>query len=712
MSKCLLALMIAVMLMLGLASGSQTWIPGGVKPVQGQNSLRNSTFDPLPVQIPANPEPDIARRPITNMDLLTIRDPRGVEVSPDGKSVAFVVSQAVYDTNGYRTGLFVVGTEPGSKVLNLGSAGPPHWDLINQFQTEPPHWSPDSRYVTYRLKRDGAWQVWKWNRDGGEPVQLTHSSCDVRNYEWAADGSKIMFNADKSYDTDEALRLSERGFLYDGSIHPWENKSIVEQELEHERNKTEAWTHDVATGKEVKGLEDEKSSSVARLKASDNRGAPRGTISPDGRLTAYLKPLVDKKTSHDRWSLFIRRLNDESEIEATPDVDYVDQFWWSTDSKKIFYLVQSTDGRASKLCVVWAEGGEKSQLVEFDGRADEFSVDKAGRLAACVRQSLTKPREVAVVDLTTGIERTLVNLNPEFHSIQLSSVGRIEWKDKYGEIGYGYLAKPLNYEKGKIYPLVVTTYRSGDYFLRGASGDEYPIQVFAAQGFAVLAFDIGSFPHVKEGDFSEALRQWEGPMASLEAALRVLETMGIIDPHRTALTGLSRGAEIVEFTISHSSLFQVAITSGPSGRDPFFYYIGGKEWHERFAKLGLSGWPEGAASVKWHELSPALNANHVTAPLLVNAADSEFRAGLQLYTSLEELHKPIELFIYPDELHIKNQPKHRSEIYERNLDWLRFWLKGEQDTDPQKRSQYVRWEGLRKLTASSAGKEELVTGKN
>ncbi len=96
-------------------------------------------------------------------------------------------------------------------------------------------------------------------------------------------------------------------------------------------------------------------------------------------------------------------------------------------------------------------------------------------------------------------------------------------------------------------------------------------------------------------------------------------------------------------------------------------------------------------------LSPVLNADHINAPLLMNAADSEFITDLALFTSLQELRKPVELFIYANELHFKNQPKHRYEIYERNLDWFRFWLQDQEDPNPEKAEQFARWRELRKL---------------
>ena len=55
---------------------------------------------------------------------------------------------------------------------------------------------------------------------------------------------------------------------------------------------------------------------------------------------------------------------------------------------------------------------------------------------------------------------------------------------------------------------------------------------------------------------------------------------------------------------------------------------------------------------------------------------------------------PTELYAFPDEAHIKMQPRHWLAIYERNLDWFRYWLQGERDPDPAKAGQYERWDKL------------------
>jgi hypothetical protein len=46
-------------------------------------------------------------------------------------------------------------------------------------------------------------------------------------------------------------------------------------------------------------------------------------------------------------------------------------------------------------------------------------------------------------------------------------------------------------------------------------------------------------------------------------------------------------------------------------------------------------------------------------------------------------------------LHLKWQPAHRLAIYNRNLDWFRFWLQDIEDPDPAKAAQYAHWRVLR-----------------
>ena len=67
------------------------------------------------------------------------------------------------------------------------------------------------------------------------------------------------------------------------------------------------------------------------------------------------------------------------------------------------------------------------------------------------------------------------------------------------------------------------------------------------------------------------------------------------------------------------------------------------------------------------------------------------------------------MFIYANELHMKNQPKHCYEIFERNVDWFKFWLRGQEDPDPAKTEQYAGWRELRKLQEQNEKKSTNAT---
>ena len=49
------------------------------------------------------------------------------------------------------------------------------------------------------------------------------------------------------------------------------------------------------------------------------------------------------------------------------------------------------------------------------------------------------------------------------------------------------------------------------------------------------------------------------PLADFESAIKTVVDMGVVDPSRKGISGLSYGARLTSFAISHSDLFQAAI---------------------------------------------------------------------------------------------------------------------------------------------------------
>jgi dipeptidyl aminopeptidase/acylaminoacyl peptidase len=667
-------------------------------------------FDPTPVEIPEIYR--TAPRPVTAMDLLTLRDLHGIQISPDGEHVAFVVGQAVYESNTYRSGMFVVGTQKGSKPISLGTAGPPRWDYINQWLSETPQWSPDSKAIYYRLKSTGIWQVWEWKVGGGAPVQITHAEHSVHSFQLSADGTQLAAAVERAY-TGDRQQLAEHGILYDGTLNVGEAMPILDQILKMrggDTETTETWMHDLRTGNERKATEKEVEAH-ASWREDGSKDVPSGKtfsakeieeqhitgvkISGDATKLVYQRWVSDPVESA-RWSfpLFLKSINGGAPVALTPGVYSIDQYWWTPDSREVYYTQNDGDGHSTKLMRIAVAGGAARQVLNPTDALSQYSVDHSGRVASCSLENNITPAEVAVADLATGKVRTLVDVNPEIKNLQLSTARRIDVSNKYGDQFWGHLVLPPNYEPGRRYPLIITLYRDGDDFLRGGVGDEYPIQVFAANGFAILNFDIGKFRNVKPGDFETATLELQSPIEGMAAAVDKLTNMGIIDPARVGITGFSFGAALVAYGISHTDLFHAAIESGGGELDPDLYFLGDDRNRVYLLnRLGL-GPPGSESAARWQRISASLNARYIVSPLLINAADSEYLLDMPFVTTLRDSSKPVEMFIYANQLHEKNQPKHRYEIYERNLDWFRFWLQGREDSDSKKTEQYRRWENL------------------
>jgi dipeptidyl aminopeptidase/acylaminoacyl peptidase len=674
-------------------------------------AVEGAGYEPAPVRLDAVQA--TAKRPVTPMDLLTLRDPKGMSISPDGSHVAFAVAQAEYRTNGYRSGLFVAATKAGSLAQALGTAGMPHWDDINQWLDEIPQWSPDSQWISYRTRMRASehWQVSIWNLKTRHLQKVTSVPGDVESYRWCAGGSKLFLTTVKPRPDLDTVHDARSGILFNSAIHPYQVIPVLKQVEAAQEPEHEYWIYDFKTQQQRRANEQEVvkwrpwSSASDRNPTLEKYHILSGETSPDGSKVAYLYGVSDVAQSK-TWAtrLLVTSDHDRHIVEVTPDAHRVGQFWWTKDGNTLYFTEHDGRGHSAE---VWELRSRdlKPQLVYKADNGEylsAFSSDDTGKVFACLRENNTTPPQIAVIDDIKKPVRTIVDLNPRFAPLQKGSTERLEGTNSYGEEWFAYLVKPIDFVPGRSYPLIVTTYRSGDYFLRGASGDENPIQVYAAHGFAVLCVDAGWIRNRVEGDFAATLLNWASPTATIDQAVRGLAEASIVDISRVGIAGFSHGEEIAGYALIHTDLFHAA--SGAQNYDPFFYFLGSDEWHEIFQEWRLGGWSSGKLNPDWRQIAMSMNADKIVTPILQNASDTEYLITLSTYRSLRDVDKPIELYIYPNELHVRNQPRHRLEIYERNLDWFRFWLKDEQDSDPAKAEQYKRWSHLREQAAKAREK--------
>jgi hypothetical protein len=256
---------------------------------------------------------------------------------------------------------------------------------------------------------------------------------------------------------------------------------------------------------------------------------------------------------------------------------------------------------------------------------------------------------------------------------------------------------PPNPSKQQL-PLYLNYYRC-EGFLRGGVGDEWPMPELLRAGIAVACINGVPLPPGPE----DAVAAYRDGFEAVSGLIAQLSGQGIIDPSKVGMGGLSHGSEVTWWTATHSHLLKAIATSSAEYEEGDYWLsaIPGNDQASMMRKAWGLGSPEETPR-QWKQVSYALNATALDAAVLMQLPEEEARRVPELYDRVSMAGKPVELYAFPDEGHIKIEPRHRLAVYDRNLDWFRYWLQDYRDPDPAKADQYRRWDQLKERWARTS----------
>ena len=386
-------------------------------------------------------------------------------------------------------------------------------------------------------------------------------------------------------------------------------------------------------------------------------------------------------------------------------------------------LVPQSVPRGSRVYLAWASPNVVTmELIDAAGTDTRktYRKESGGWLAAEVaatrkdeatdlelRQDIHTPPKLYWVDHSKGISHVVVDPNPRLlRDYKLGSVEMIMGSMGATAKWTGLLFKPVNYQKDLAYPLVIQLQRGSDlgdaFTLYGWSENSglgpsqiaaYAAQPLASRGMAVVELQVTG---IQSGTPEEP----EAAQRAVEAVVRQLSAIKLIDPARVGLSGFSRNGYYVDYVLAHSSNDFAAATA-VDNFDASYMQTAMANWSADSS--GVNGaQPFGDGLATWVKNAPGFRVDHFRTPLQFVGQSGGVAGTImsywELFSQLRHLGKPVELYVMPDaDLHGSHDPQNPTQILavqRRVVDWFDFWLNGHEDSDPAKPEQYRRWEKL------------------
>jgi dipeptidyl aminopeptidase/acylaminoacyl peptidase len=621
-------------------------------------------------------------------------------VSPDGRWAALILRRADVARDDYCHGLVIVPLAGNGRPRLLDTGGD-YIPLIHDLRgvadfvngaprMNTPAWSSDGRYLAYLRRDHGSTQAWVVGLDGGPARQISRLATDATAVRWSADGKSLAVRSRPGLSAaeDEIRQEGRSGFHFDRSFLPLTDKA---PRPSAEAPFVDCW-YDRATDQPIAAPSD---------RAPAASGRPAGAVAfaeSSTGMRAWTAPR-DPAALFPPVALHVAIEGREIACPAALCADHVAALWWIGSTDLLFIRAGYPGNGGRDEVYRWRVTGKEGPALLLSTVDALIGCQLAQSRLICARESAAVPRRLVSIDVGTAKSAMLFDPNPDFSVDRLAPVERLTWYDAQGVATYGDLVLPPDHKAGQRHPLIVVQYQSRG-FVRGGTGDEYPLQLLARHGFAVLGFQRPSELPIAETvrNLTELQRaniagfaERRMIVSALEAGVDAAITRGVVDAERLGITGLSDGAVTVQYILSRPNRFKAAVLSTCCDDPGSALSAAGLGYRDDVLSWGYPS-PGAPGDGFWRGYSLAMSADVVKTPILMQLADDEFRLALETYSSLQYRKLPVDMFVFPDEHHYKWHPAHRLAVYARNLAWFDFWLRGV--SDPAFEGDIKRWAGM------------------
>jgi dipeptidyl-peptidase-4 len=341
------------------------------------------------------------------------------------------------------------------------------------------------------------------------------------------------------------------------------------------------------------------------------------------------------------------------------------------DSDRVYFTSSEDTPVETQLWKVAVAGGTRTRITET-GFSHAVGVGPQGHLFVDRASNLTTPPETTLRD---GQGKQLVRLHPRDTRIagefEFGHSEIVSFSTPDGTLLYGRLTKPVGFQAGKKYPLIVQVYGGpGVQSIR----NEWPrldlTQVYASNGYVVWAVDNRGSTG-RGHAFEEPIFRNLGSVEVTDQLTGVdyVVRQGFVDPARVGITGWSYGGYMtIRCLLQAGSVFKVGVAGAPV-----------TDWHnyDTIYTERYMGLPEQNAAA-YSAGSNLTHAGNLKGKLLIqhNFEDDNvlFQNTMQMVNALELADKQYDLQLYPFKTHGVTDDLRRP-LYQGMLDYFNQHLK-------------------------------------
>ena len=639
-----------------------------------------------------------SEKPFSIDDALNLKNVRSPKISPDGKWIAFTVSELDLEKDKSETRIWMIPTGVGD-AIPMTSKG---------YSASQPRWSPDNKYLSFlAAKNDGKTQVWTLNLLGGEAQQLTKIKQGVSGHEWSPDGKRLLLSIrdpkPEELTKDKKDDKKAKPFVVDRLQFKRDYKGYLD------RYRTHLYTFvpGDSTAVQITSGDFDDLSPVWKPDGTSIAFVSNRTNNPDGNSNSDIWIVSTDNTDKGKTLLQLtKNTNADRSPEWSPDGSHL-TYTTITDKEAIWYATQ-------KLAIIPATGGEPKILAEEldrnishpkfspDGKQIYFileesgtskiaSIDPSGKNFRRVIKGDISIRDYAMYgkfifpllgkslqphEIYSFKNDKLTKLTGCNDSIILHQkkpiVQKIRFKSNDGTPIEGFVVKPIGFDPTMKYPLILWNH--------GGPVSQYEFsfhtisQLFAANGFVTLLIN----PRGSSGygqAFSEIIfadwgnKDYQDVMAGVDYAIN----SGYVDEERLGVGGWSYGGMLTNYVITKSDRFKGAI----SGASASLYRANYGHDHYQLLwemELGLP-WENAEA---WEKISPFNQVANIQTPTLWIGGSDDWNVPIinseHMYQAMKRLGRETQLVVYPDEHHGLRRPSFIKDRYERYLNWFNKYV--------------------------------------